>query len=105
MCESVMTLASNTDHTSLSPTCSANADCDGVNCLLLVAGGTYYVETLILPCNDSIELVVRDSRRQVLFTTIFNETGVRPLVIGFVTVTVDATIISRNYSMDVRVSC
>lgn len=103
MCESVTTLAANTGHSFLSPTCRPNPACDGVNCELVV-DGVYFIENLILPCIDSIELVVRNENQQVIFTTIFNETGMRPLTIGSLTIMVDVTIITRDYSMDVAVS-
>ena len=107
MCESLRDLAANTMHSFLVPTCSANRDtddCNGVRCSVFTLGGLYYIEGVILPCDNAVELIVEDSNLDPIFTTVFNESGHRPLVVDGYSIEVNSTIIPREYSMDIAVS-
>lgn len=99
-----MTLASNTGHKFFITSCSTNEACDGVRCRVDIDADVFYIENVILPCENSSELVVEDSNLMSLYTTVFNETGRKPLVIRGLTIYVDAVINPRAYAMDVSVS-
>ena len=105
MCENIRSFASKfVSHPSFPANCSANEGCDGVNCGLPVAGSVYYIETLILPCINSVDVIVRNQEGSVVYASVFNETTRRPATILTLPVTFYVTIESRPYSMDVSVS-
>ena len=71
---------------------------------MVLIDGTYYIENIILPCVNAVELVVRNGDQDVIFLTVFNETGRHPLVINGLMLYVDVIINVYNYSMDYAVS-
>ena len=107
MCESLRDLAANTMHSFLVPTCLANQNtdnCTGVRCNVFTLGGVYYIEGVVLPCDNAVELIVENSNLDPIFTTVFNESGHRPLVIDGYMIEVNSTIIAQEYSLQVAVS-
>ena len=104
MCKSLGVLANNTGHTILIPECSTNENCDGVRCRVNIFGAIYYIENVVLPCNNSIELVIEDSNLMPLHTSVFNESGKGTIVIGSTVIQVDVVVEPREYAMDVGVS-
>ena len=69
-----------------------------------VFGDVFYIENIALPCEEAVELVVENSQLQPIFTTVFNESGRRALLVNGVPITVDVTIEPRDFAMDVAVS-
>ena len=67
-------------------------------------GGMYFVEGVILPCDNAVDIVVEDSDLDPIFMTIFNESDWRQLNINGYMVWVNSTIVQREYSMDIAVS-
>lgn len=104
MCRSLTDLADNVRQTSYIPSCVTNDDCNGVLCLVTIPSGRYYIEIVILPCDNAVELVVEDSNFAHLFSTVLNETGSQDLLIGGSTIGSNVVIIPGDYSMNFSVS-
>ena len=62
------------------------------------------MEVIILPCDYALEVVVEDANLNHLYSTIFNETGNRDLLIDGTTIGTDVVIIPGSYSMNISVS-
>ena len=103
MCESLTDLAVSSHPSFLIPSCSTNDPCDGVRCEVFTGGDTYYIEGVILPCESAVELIVEDEDLEQIFSTRFNESGRRDIVIAGFPITVNSSIIPREYSMDIAV--
>ena len=104
MCSSLADLAQRATHPVIEPQCSTNERCDGVYCELDIFGAVYYLEVVILPCQNAISILVEDSSRQVLHTSVFNRNETRSISIGLIPLTTEVVIIPYEYSMDVRVN-
>ena len=105
MCASLRSLATRID-SPLEHDCVTigNPACNGVRCELDVFGSVFYVETIVLPCTNSVELVVRDSNMEAIHTDVFNKTEVRVIMVDILPLLVDVEITVKPYSMLVRVS-
>ena len=104
MCESLKAVAANTSHTSLFPNCTTNERCDGVRCTVDIFGRVFYIEDVILPCVNAVELVVEDENFNAIYTDIFNETGNRVITVLGINIHVYSLIEPGDYSMDFAVS-
>ncbi len=103
MCESLRDLALNARHSVFVPSCATNEACNGVRCRVSTFGTTFYIEGVILPCDTAVDLVVENSNLEPIFDTVFNESGQRILDVSGFLITVNATIIPHEYSMDIEV--
>ena len=105
MCESLEDLA-DIIHSPVEHDCSTTPNCDGVRCELDVLGNTFFVEGIALPCANppAVEVIVQNSQRQNIFSTIFNTSGQRDIVVLNTRMTVNSIIVHRSYSMDIEVS-
>ena len=85
--------------------CTANTDCDGMICELDVFGTVYYLETLLLSCEEppAVDVVVEDDEHKALFASQFNRTGTYELVISGFRLPLSVVIEHHDYSMDVEV--
>lgn len=104
MCESLSLLASESGGTLLEPECYTNDRCNGVICELDIFGNVFYMESIILPCEYAVDVVIRDSNRQPTFMSYYNRTEVHVIDLGLFSANLYVEIIRRNYSMDVSVS-
>ena len=86
------------------PFCNTNENCDGIRCQLRIVGSTFYVEIVVLPCENAIDLRVEDGSFAVLHTTRFTQSGLRTIVIRGISLQVNGTIIARDYSLLIGVS-
>ena len=103
MCDSLADAAEGATHPLIEPRCFTNERCDGVRCELDIFGTIYFLEVVILPCQNALALLVEDSSLQVLHTSVFNRTGTRNIQVGIVTVEAEVVIVPHDYSMDVQV--
>ena len=103
MCDSLADLAQRATHPSIEPECSTNERCDGVLCELDIFGTVYYLEIIVLPCQNALALLVEDSSGGVLHTSVFNRTETRSLSIGILSLPTEVVIDPREYSMDIQV--
>ena len=104
MCDSLRDLADQATHPGIQPECSTNELCDGVRCEFDIFGAVYYLEIIVLPCQNAVSLLVEDSSRQVLHISVFNQTATRPIPIGFLTLQTEVFIVPHDYSMEVQVA-
>ena len=58
-------------------TCTANEECDGVRCAVVVPHGLFYDEFVVLPCArpPAVEYVITDADLHPLDQVIFDESG------------------------------
>lgn len=103
MCDSLAVLAETADHHVFSPECATNEACDGIRCSLLVLGTTYYIEVIVLPCNNSAQVVVEDANLNHLESAVFAGNETRRLTVQGYPIDVTTVIIPREYSMEVQV--
>lgn len=103
MCSSLQHLASISGHNDIETECNTNEACDGVRCQLNIIGNIFYLETIVLPCEDALEIVVEDSRLTEIESFRFNQSERRNIVVSGFPLTVDMTLIRREYSMFLRV--
>ena len=104
MCASVQHLAKISGHNFIVNECTANQACDGVRCLLGILGDTYYLEMIVLPCEDALEILVEDSNLEGIDSFRFNQSEIRDIMVEGFSLTVNMTLIRRDYSMFIRVS-
>ena len=105
MCDALGHLAEQATHPGVEPECSTNDLCNGVLCELNIIGAVYYLEIIVLPCQNAVSLLVEDSSRRVLHMSVFNQTATRPIPIGFLTLQTQVILVPHNYSMEVQVRC
>ena len=103
MCSSLADVAQVATHPVIEPECSTNDNCDGVYCELDILGLRFYLEVIVLPCQNALDVLVEGSSRQVLHSEIYNRNETRSFTIGIISMTVEVVIIPREYSMDVQV--
>lgn len=103
MCASLADLAQQATHPLIEPRCSTNDLCDGIYCELDIFGSRYYLEIVVLPCQNALSILVEDSSRQVLYTSVFNRTETRSIQIGIFSLPTEVRITPYNYSMDIQV--
>ena len=105
LCASVEELADRI-HSPLEHDCVPKDDCSGVRCTLEVIVATYYLDAVILSCNQppGVEIDLEDSDGNLLYTRIFNQTEVTNIPIAGFSVPLSFSIVHRNYSMDIEVS-
>ena len=104
MCTSLQDLADKAGGTAIEPSCQTNDQCDGVICELDIFGSVYYLESIILPCQYAVDVVVRDSQRQALFTSLYNRTETHTINLGIISTSLYVEIVPHLYSMEVSVS-
>ena len=103
MCSSLTDVAQQATHPGIEPECSTNDACDGVYCELDIFGARYYLEIIVLPCRNAVDVLVENSARQVLHEDVYDRNETRSFFIGFIPVTIEAIIIPYEYSMDIQV--
>ena len=103
MCSSLADVAQVATHPVIEPECSTNDNCDGVYCELDILGLRFYLEVIVLPCQNALDVLVEGSSRQVLHSEIYNQNETRSFTIGIISMMVEVVIIPREYSMDVQV--
>jgi hypothetical protein len=104
MCSSLTDVAQQATHPGIEPECSTNDDCDGVYCELDILGARYYLEIIVLPCQNALDVLVEDSSRRVLHADVYDRNETRFFSIGIVPLSNEVIIIPYEYSMDVQVS-
>ena len=104
MCSSLQDLAAKAGGTEIEPECRTNNQCNGVICELDIIGSVYYIESIILPCQYAVDVVVRDSQRQAIFMSVYNRTETHSISIGILTTSLYVEIVRHAYSMEVSVS-
>ena len=103
MCDSLADLAQRATHPLIEPQCSTNQRCDGVRCELDILGTVYFLETVVLPCQNALSLLVEDSSGGVLHSSVFNRSETRSLQIGIFSLPTEVVILHHEYSMDIQV--
>ena len=103
-CQSLEELAEKT-HSPLEHSCATNENCDGVRCELDVFDTVYYLESILLSCEEppAVDVVVENEQNEPLYAFQFNRTGSYDLVISGLELNVYAVIVHHAYSMDVAV--
>ena len=106
MCQSLQDLAAQAVQADIDiePECQTNQECNGVVCELDIFGSVYYLESIILPCDYAVDVVVRDSQRQAIFMSVYNRTEIHMISIGIFTTSLYVEIVPHPYSMEVSVS-
>ena len=109
MCQSLQDLAAQAvqvggTNFNIEPECQTNQECNGVVCELDIFGSVFYLETIILPCDYAVDVVVRDSERQAIFMSVYNRTEIHMISIGIFTTSLYVEIVPHPYSMEVSVS-
>lgn len=110
MCSSLTSLATDTNgiHPLVETNCITTRDCTGVRCELSINGlGTsYYIEVVIIPCENAIEFLVEDQNLEALAADRFQGPGntSMPISIAGFVFNAEVTIIVHPYSMTVQVS-
>lgn len=104
MCHSLQVLAANARAPPIEPECHTNQECNGIVCELDILGFVFYLESIILPCESAVDVVVRDSQNQALFMSVYNRTETHSLSFGIFTISLFVKIVRHNYSMEVSVS-
>ena len=104
MCKSLEQTAQSVQMNNLVHTCETSAGCTGVRCLISALGQTGYVETIILPCQQALDVLVEDESFTPVSRQVFYRTESRNLNIRGNSICSDVTIIPRDYSMDIAVS-
>ena len=68
-------------------------------------GSVYYIYLLVLSCEDppAIDVLVEDSEENPFYEAVFNQSGSSELVLGGIPTTLHATIVHKQYSMEVEV--
>ena len=104
MCSSLDDLAGLAVHSVVEPDCRTNTDCNGIRCELDFGILLYYVELVVLPCENATELVIEDRNLQPLHATNFtSQTGTQSFTINGLPLTARAVIEVFDYSMVVQV--
>ena len=103
MCASLADIAQRATHPLIEPQCSTNDDCDGVYCELDIFGARFYLEVVVLPCQNALSVLVEDSSRQVLYSSVFDRTETRLVQISGFSLPIEVRITPHDYSMDVQV--
>ena len=104
MCSSLTDLASKSGGTLLEPECHTNERCDGIVCELDIFGNVFYIESIILPCDYAVDVVIEDSSGQPTFMSVYNRTEAHVIDLGFFSTNLFVEIIRHNYSMEISVS-
>ena len=109
MCESLQTLASESEkvHPVYESNCQITQGCRGVRCQLDIAAFlVYFVELVVLPCDNAVEFLIEDVATSPVVEERFdgptNETRVFS-ILGF-PFTAQQIIEVNDYSMDIQVS-
>ena len=108
-CESLHDLAS-IIHSPLEHDCvvlNSSSHCDGVRCELDYVGTVYYLELIVLSCEDppAVEFAIEDSDLNPLYEAVFNKTGTTNFNVANPPVIFNGTLVQYNHSIDVEVSC
>ena len=104
MCQSLQNLATKAGSTVVEPECLTNTECNGIVCELDIIGSVFYLESIILPCDYAVDVVVRDSQRRALFMSVYNRTETHTISIGIFSASLYVEIVRHPYSMEVSVS-
>ena len=104
MCSSLQDLAAKAGGTLVEPECRTNQQCNGVVCEVDIFTYMFYLESIILPCDYAVDVVVRDSQMQPILMTIYNRTDVHFISLGPFTTRLYVEIVRHAYSMEVSVS-
>ena len=104
MCQTLQDLATKAGSTVVEPECQTNTECSGVVCELDILGSVFYLESIILPCDYAVDVVVRDSQRQALFMSVYNRTETHTISIGTLSASLYVEINRHPFSMEVSVS-
>ena len=104
MCQTLQDLATKAGSTVVEPECQTNTECSGVVCELDILGSVFYLESIILPCDYAVDVVVRDSQRQALFMSVYNRTETHTISIGILSASLYVEINRHLFSMEVSVS-
>ncbi len=107
MCSSLQALAlrANDLHPQIESDCTTTRNCTGVRCAIHV-DVVYYVEVVVLPCNNAISFLVEDQYLDTLEADTFQGPGnaTRVIVIAGFPFVVEVDIIVQPYSMITQVS-
>ena len=104
MCQSLQNLTTKAGSTVIEPECQTNMECNGIVCELDILGSVFYLESIILPCDYAVDVVVRDSQRQALFMSVYNHTETHTISIGILSASLYVEINRHPFSMEVSVS-
>ena len=93
-------------HSPIEHDCTANDDCDGVLCVADISSDTYFLEFLILSCEDppALDILLKDSDGNALFSAVVTDTYYGTLPAGDFVIVLQANVVHYNYSMDIQVS-
>lgn len=107
MCSSLETLASVAEsiHPVIESDCVTTRNCTAVRCELNIATiFTYFIEMVVLPCNNSLEFLIEDTLGQAIVVEPFQGPGTESrivTVLGF-QFNIEMAIQVQNYSMTVQ---
>jgi hypothetical protein len=104
MCQSLQDLAAKAGGTGFEPQCETNANCTGIECELDLFGLVFYLETIVLPCDYAVDVVVRDPQGRPTLMSVYNRTEAHTIYIGFISTSLYVEIVRHPYSMEVSVS-
>ena len=104
MCQSLQNLSTRAGGSDFEPECQTNPECNGIVCELDIFGSVFYLETIVLPCDYAVDVVIRDSQRQPTFMSVYNRTEIHTVNIGSFSAPLYVEIVPRPYSMEVYVS-
>ena len=104
MCQSLQNLSTRAGGSDLEPECQTNPECNGIVCELDIFGSVFYLETIVLPCDYAVDVVIRDSQRQPTFMSVYNHTETHTISIGSFSAPLYVEIVPHPYSMEVYVS-
>ncbi len=105
MCQSVEETAQSVQSNILIHSCEVTSDCHGVRCLISAVGQTIFLETIILPCEGALAVVVEDQNLVPVSRQVFYRTESRYINVQGYSVRADVILEKNDYSMVVEVSC